>query len=53
MPPDPEHIYRHHWEPGDVVIWDNRCTMHYAVKDYDETMQRYLHRTTAGGDRPQ
>ena len=48
----PEFIYRHRWAPGDVVLWDNRCTMHYAVKDYDESMPRYMHRTTAAGDRP-
>lgn len=23
-------IYRHHWQPGDIVIWDNRCTLHRA-----------------------
>ena len=48
----PENIYRHRWQRGDVVIWDNRCTMHYAVLDYTEDMQRKLHRTTAGGSRP-
>lgn len=25
-----QRIYRHHWQPGDVVIWDNRCTLHRA-----------------------
>jgi len=48
----PENIYRHRWTPGDVVIWDNRCTMHYALLDYTEDMPRKLHRTTAGGDIP-
>ena len=48
----PENIFRHHWRAGDVVLWDNRCAMHYAVRDYDDTMVRYMHRTTAGGDRP-
>ena len=48
----PENIYRHQWAKGDVLMWDNRCAMHYAIKDYDETMPRYLHRTTAAGDRP-
>lgn len=48
----PENIYRHHWAKGDVLMWDNRCAMHYAVKDYDENMPRHLHRTTAAGDRP-
>ena len=47
-----ENIYRHRWRPGDLVMWDNRCTMHYAVYDYDDTMPRLMHRTTAAGDRP-
>ncbi len=47
-----ENIYRHKWRQGDVLMWDNRCTMHYAVRDYGETLVRYLHRTTAAGDRP-
>jgi len=48
----PENVYRHRWRPGDVVIWDNRSTMHYAIRDYTEDMPRKLHRTTAGGDIP-
>jgi taurine dioxygenase len=48
----PENIYRHRWRAGDVVMWDNRCTMHYAVMDYTEDMQRLMHRTTAGGEVP-
>lgn len=47
-----ENVYRHRWAKGDVLMWDNRCAMHYAIKDYDEHMPRYMHRTTAGGDRP-
>lgn len=48
----PENVYRHRWRVGDAVMWDNRATMHYAVKDYDESMLRKMHRTTAAGDRP-
>jgi taurine dioxygenase len=48
----PENVYRHAWRRGDVVMWDNRCTMHYAVHDYDESTPRLMHRTTAAGDRP-
>ena len=48
----PENVYRHRWAVGDVVIWDNRCTMHYAVRDYDDTVRRKHHRTTASGERP-
>ena len=32
----PDFVYRHHWRPGDVVMWDNRCALHYAVHDYGE-----------------
>lgn len=39
-----EFVYRHRWQPGDLVIWDNRSTMHLAVQDY--TAGRYLHRST-------
>ena len=31
----PAHTYRHRWQPGDIVFWDNRCTQHYAPIDYD------------------
>ena len=46
----PEFIFRHRWQPNDLVIWDNRCTMHYAIVDYKA--DRYLHRTTVIGERP-
>ena len=45
-----EFVFQHRWEKGDLVIWDNRCTMHYAVADYDE--DRHMHRTTVIGQRP-
>ena len=48
----PERVYRHRWSEGDVVMWDNRCVMHYGVHDYDDTVPRVMHRTTAAGDRP-
>jgi taurine dioxygenase len=48
----PENVYRHRWREGDVLMWDNRVTMHYAVLDYTEDMPRKLHRTTAGGEVP-
>jgi taurine dioxygenase len=47
----PDNIYRHMWRPGDVVMWDNRCAMHYAVHDYG-TSTRNLHRITIKGDVP-
>ena len=42
----PNYMYRHHWSQGDLVIWDNRCVMHFGVNDYDENDARVLHRTT-------
>ena len=47
-----ENIYRHRWIKGDVLIFDNRCTMHYAVIDYGPEMHRLMHRTTAAGSVP-
>ncbi len=46
----PEHTVRHRWAPGDVGIWDNRATAHYANNDYTRT--RVMARVTIRGDRP-
>jgi taurine dioxygenase len=47
----PDNTYRHMWRPGDVVMWDNRSTMHYAVHDYGE-QERVLNRITLRGEVP-
>jgi len=48
----PEAEYRHPWRPGDIVMWDNRSTMH-RVCPYDaENTRRLMHRTTITGERP-
>ncbi|MEU4238241.1 TauD/TfdA family dioxygenase [Actinoplanes sp. NPDC026619] len=47
----PEHIVRHRWRPGDVAMWDNRSTLHYANRDYG-TERRVMHRITLRGDVP-
>jgi alpha-ketoglutarate-dependent taurine dioxygenase len=47
----PERVYRHEWELGDVVIWDNRGVLHRACP-YDPTSPRDMHRTTFAGDEP-
>jgi alpha-ketoglutarate-dependent taurine dioxygenase len=46
----PEHTIRHRWRIGDVGIWDNRSTAHYANRDYTET--RVMRRITLQGDVP-
>jgi alpha-ketoglutarate-dependent sulfate ester dioxygenase len=46
-----ENTIRWNWAPGDVAIWDNRATQHYAVSDYDDQYRR-LSRVTLAGDVP-
>ena len=43
---EPIYNYRHRWTKHDLVVWDNRCTMHYGVNDYETEDTRVLHRTT-------
>lgn len=45
----PQFVYRHQWRPDDIVMWDNRCTMHVALGDYPEGEIRHLERTTIKG----
>ena len=47
----PEHIYRHQWQPHDMVFWDNRSLMHLAAGCPDD-QRRKLYRTTIEGDVP-
>ena len=47
----PDYCCRFRWRNGSVAVWDNRCTMHLAVNDYDG-YRRLLYRTTVGGERP-
>ena len=47
----PEHIYRHRWQPHDMVFWDNRSLMHLAAGCPDD-QRRKLYRTTIEGDVP-
>ncbi|TNY38259.1 TauD/TfdA dioxygenase family protein [Thermomonospora catenispora] len=47
----PENILRVQWNPGDLVLFDNRITQHYAPDDYGD-LPRVLHRVTVAGDVP-
>ena len=46
----PERVVRWVWQEGDVAMWDNRSTAHYAAADYVEP--RLMHRITVRGDQP-
>jgi len=47
----PEITWVQHWRKGDVVIWDNRCTMHRR-DEFDPALRRLMHRTQIKGTRP-
>jgi taurine dioxygenase len=47
----PENTVRWRWQEGDVAIWDNRATQHYAVNDYGD-QRRVVRRATVDGDVP-
>ena len=46
-----EYTWRHRWQVGDLLIWDNRCAQHAVVGD-TAGQERSLHRTTIAGDTP-
>jgi taurine dioxygenase len=48
----PEFTYRHKWQQGDIVIWDNRCLMHKANGDYPEGARRFMKRIIVAGEVP-
>jgi taurine dioxygenase len=43
--------YSHSYQEGDLVIWDNRCTMHKANSDYDLNQLRVMHRVMLEGEK--
>ena len=45
----PQFIYDHKWQPGDMLIWDNRCVLH-ARTDFDPGQRRRLRRVTLPGE---
>ncbi|MFW2336337.1 TauD/TfdA dioxygenase family protein [Ilumatobacter sp.] len=46
-----EFVVRYRWSPGTVAIWDNRCTQHRVIHDFDG--ERIIQRVTVLGDRPE
>lgn len=47
----PEFQARHAWRPGDLVLWDNRCLLHFAVHDHGDEARR-IHRLQVAGPVP-
>ena len=47
----PQFVYAHVWRPGDIVMWDNRCTLH-ARTDFSAGERRLLRRVTILGEKP-
>ncbi|MFP3754582.1 TauD/TfdA dioxygenase family protein [Cupriavidus sp. SIMBA_020] len=47
----PAHVYRHPWQPNDLVFWDNRSLLHLAAGTPDH-LRRVMYRTTIEGDTP-
>jgi taurine dioxygenase len=45
-------VYRHKWQVGDVLVWDNRCTLHTGTLYDDKKYDRLMHRLWAKGDKP-
>ena len=48
----PEFLYRHRWQVGDLLMWDNTSAMHLAICDYALPERRLMHRTTVIGTVP-
>ena len=46
----PRFVHRHRWRQGDLVLWDNRCTMHRACGYDDLGERRIMHRTTVSDE---
>ena len=48
----PRFVYRHQWQNGDLVMWDNRAVLHTASLFDHERYQRLMYRTTVAGGAP-
>lgn len=49
---DPAFVYRHKWQVGDLLIWDNCAVQHKATFDYDTSLRRVMQRCTVEGSVP-
>jgi taurine dioxygenase len=47
----PKFVYQHVWRPGDILMWDNRCSLH-ARTDFSAGERRLLRRVTILGEKP-
>ncbi len=45
-------VYRHEWQVGDVLLWDNRCTLHRGTPFDKQRHIRHVHRTWVRGEVP-
>ena len=48
---NPRFTVRYRWTQGTVTMWDNRCTQHYVLNDFDA--ERIIQRVTVMGDEPE
>jgi taurine dioxygenase len=48
---NPRFTVRYRWQKGTIAMWDNRCTQHFVVSDFNE--QRVIQRVTVMGDKPE
>ncbi|SHG85944.1 taurine dioxygenase [Marisediminitalea aggregata] len=48
----PKYVYQHKWQKGDLLMWDNRCTLHTGTRYDDVKYQRMAHRLWVKGERP-
>lgn len=48
----PAFLYRHQWQVGDLLMWDNCCAQHRAIKDYALPQRRLMYRVTVNGTVP-
>jgi len=48
----PDLVYEHHWRPGQLLVWDNRCVTHRATEYDPATQRRVIRRCTVLGEVP-